>query len=244
VVSRALGAVIVAGLSAGGCHTAAGNWFANRGRDLGDCFRAEVGVAPAGGIDVAAAGLVHVGLGWGQERGGVAAGWAYGAGIESNPSRGSGDFHLFWHWPLSATNPQLEGWWPLALFGAGGLHVAINRGGRAESASSPSYVHRCWWLLPALTDLFDPFDDGAERWERLHAFDVEGLQPRRVARLPARLVRCRHRGGRSIVSSLRGRAGQVIVARRGPGLAGRGRLDARRRAQGDPSAGRRKWPHR
>ena len=48
--------------TAGGCHTPVGNYFANRARDLGECFRVEVGggVGIGGGAELG--GIAHLGI--------------------------------------------------------------------------------------------------------------------------------------------------------------------------------------
>ncbi|MCZ6688503.1 MAG: hypothetical protein O7H41_02750, partial [Planctomycetota bacterium] len=49
-------------LIATGCQTTVGNYFANRARDFGDCFRLQVGAGKGFGVSVKAAGILHLGL--------------------------------------------------------------------------------------------------------------------------------------------------------------------------------------
>ena len=46
-------------LTSAGCQTTVGNYFANRGRDLGDCFPIQAGLGLGLGVDAKVAGLLH-----------------------------------------------------------------------------------------------------------------------------------------------------------------------------------------
>ncbi len=63
-----------------GCQTTVGNYFANRGRDFGDCFHLQVGFSPGLGVVAKAGGLAHVGLGIGSSSRSTSVGWVYGQG--------------------------------------------------------------------------------------------------------------------------------------------------------------------
>jgi hypothetical protein len=67
-------------LLATGCQTTVGNYLANRGRDLGECFRAQVGLGYGLGVCARAGGVVDLGLAvatYSREHG---VGWHYGDG--------------------------------------------------------------------------------------------------------------------------------------------------------------------
>ena len=160
---------LAAGLAAG-CNTAVGNYFANRGRDLGECFRGELGVGLGIGGGVRGAGLADVGLGFGGISRTTGIGWVYGDGFAFSADKVQGhatsDFEVwlpFYH--RSADNSAL------------GMHLQ-RLGGRQ---------HDCFWLLPAAfhsindrvssTLRYSPWspkvNDAHVAWARVHAFDVE-----------------------------------------------------------------------
>jgi hypothetical protein len=143
--SIALGAVLLFGP---GCQSALGKYFANRARDFGECWRAEVRFAAGIGVDVQAAGLLHVGVGgyfapgvrlFGDEWG---LGWIYGHPI------------------VSAARPGLAGaaYLPATLIphALGGPHSPgpFSRGWHfaGEELGPPNVWrrHSCYGLLPGL----------------------------------------------------------------------------------------------
>jgi hypothetical protein len=63
-----------------GCNTAVGNYFANRGRDFGECFRFQSGVGFGVGVSADAAGALHVGLAVAVVPRVAGFGWVYGEG--------------------------------------------------------------------------------------------------------------------------------------------------------------------
>ena len=87
-MSRLLTTLALAVAAGCGCQTALGTYFANRARDFGECWRAQVGFQTGLCVDVKLAGLVHAGFGgeisFGGPRDGDSAGdepglgWAYG----------------------------------------------------------------------------------------------------------------------------------------------------------------------
>ena len=65
---------------AAGCQTSVGNYFANRTRDFGECFRLQVGFGPGIGAHVQAAGVAHFGPVLASVPRELGMGWDYGEG--------------------------------------------------------------------------------------------------------------------------------------------------------------------
>ncbi len=157
-----------------GCQTTIGNYFGNRARDFGESFLVQAGLGLGLGVDVKAAGLLHLG--------GMATlvfldgsvGWLYG---EPRPAVDPG------HFPLEGDVGL-----PFAPFRQGMLHQSylFQRDHR--------YAHGCYGLLPALlswtgtqvpivsahtwlwsdaTRHESDFNGRYARWARVHAFDIE-----------------------------------------------------------------------
>ena len=184
---RMLAALGLASALGGGCNTAVGNYFANRARDFGECWRAQAGIAVGFGAGVKALGLVDTGFGGGNWVSGLAVGVAYGEVFpqtepETTPFVMQGSLLVF-----SATfRNNFRGIYPRRdpVTGAkepqradyGVVRASIvpfllswRSFDNAESKSVDAWI---WSPPPAA-------DDGAlppPRWwreARLHAFDVE-----------------------------------------------------------------------
>ena len=154
---------LVLGLALGagtGCQTAVGNYFSNRARDLGECWRVEAGVHYGLGASAQVAGLAHVGVGGGMRPEGLGLGWVYGRGhvFQGNENHGVplGPFETFWPVPFPARTP--------------GLHRDGDRGD----------IHDCFCLLPALFSYQRSGEDRVWIWaqagsrkHRVHAFDIQ-----------------------------------------------------------------------
>jgi len=127
-----LAGVVWLAVLASGCGTAAGNYFANRGRDFGECFRLEVNGAMGVGASAEAAGLLHAGLGGGTKPFWAGAGWNYGTG------------HAFLAAPHRAAARGSSVSVPMNPIPVGDplwvLHL--------RQAPPHHGVHSCWWLLP------------------------------------------------------------------------------------------------
>ncbi|MCZ6687975.1 MAG: hypothetical protein O7H41_00020 [Planctomycetota bacterium] len=177
-------AILFAALATTGCQTTVGNYFANRGRDLSECFMVQAGLGFGLGVDVKAAGLVHADALMAFYARHWSVGWVYGDprptemfAEEGFPFEGD-QGTLFWHRSVSS--------------------VGVIRG-----------AHGCFSILPAVLSWEDSFwlwndiDELGEwmaeqgttyppgfdvegylkdllmkrrpmhRWARLHVFDVE-----------------------------------------------------------------------
>ena len=162
--------LFLAGFVTTGCQTTVGNYFANRGRDFGECFRAQAGLTAGLGISASAGGLVDLPLvaAWAPRKWGV--GWVYGMGYLAEG--GVGDMELaasdFDVGPLLAWSLRNEGK-PIDL------HIRAGPDPRSS-------VHRCWLFLPALLSRVEatdyPWIWSAEAmrgnpFAHVHAFDIE-----------------------------------------------------------------------
>ena len=140
---------LLVGLGAG-CNTAVGNYFANRARDFGECFRVEVRDGESYGVGVRAGGVVEVGF---YVRNNT---WARWGGFGLNYGRP----HAFGY---GVVEPK-------------GLSDGIGPGFGWHRA--PQHIDTTSYLVPSA--LFAHGEDGKSiwktesmGWERLHAFDVE-----------------------------------------------------------------------
>ena len=70
--------------TASGCHTPVGNYLANRARDFGECWRAELGLGVGAGAGVRALGLGPVGLSVSSWRRDLTIGVSYGEVLPSS----------------------------------------------------------------------------------------------------------------------------------------------------------------
>ncbi|MHC5021527.1 MAG: hypothetical protein ACYTGX_15765 [Planctomycetota bacterium] len=121
-------------LAASGCGTAAGNYFANRARDLGDVVRVEVNGALGVGAVVEAGGLLHAGFGGGVKPLWAGAGWCYGEG------------HAFAFRPHAVRARGSQVAFPLDPIPVGHSLWVLHM----RQAPPHGSVHSCWWLLPGL----------------------------------------------------------------------------------------------
>lgn len=144
--------------AAAGCRTAAGNYFANRGRDLGDVFALQITGAVGVGAMVRGAGIAEAGGGFGVHDRAYGVGWVYGQGHlgpwgASTSGRRGGDL---WTGILGVEYPNIE-------TGMGRSSHRIQR----------------FPLFPVLTTnidskwLWEMEDDPMVTYYKVHAYDVE-----------------------------------------------------------------------
>lgn len=163
-----LAALMLAAAGSAGCQTAVGHYFAERARDLGDCFEARASLGLGIGVSARAFGVAEAGLLW--SRSAVDCGWDFGR-------------------PVAHRSEIDEG---------NAFRVALPIGAMEFRYSDALSRGRPIWqlrplLLPALTTI-EPFaslqrDESewlwgppgenqsassrqARRWSRVHAFDV------------------------------------------------------------------------
>ncbi len=159
-------------LGATGCRTTIGHYFANRARDLGECFTIQGGIGIGLGVDVRLAGLAHVSAG-------------LGAQVPAMLGPVYGKFH-----PVAIMNHTAFG----GFLSMGVVHLS-DPGPRWRGEY---FRHGCFALLPGLFSIIgwtdrnrredpemrwlwsaDPFPEHPQeypdyaRWARVHAFDVE-----------------------------------------------------------------------
>ena len=178
-----------------GCQTTVGNYFTNRGRDLGECFRLQVGGGPGLGVGARVGGLLDVGLGvatYYREHG---VGWHYGDGY----AFGIGTTGELEEWDVNFTILQ-----PLAVIASPFLLLGppeIHGGNLAWLFLAPPHwetmkshkdgwkrEHSSWAVIPAYLSLMNDETPEVSRgsdllWSRqvtdvtrkarVHAFDVE-----------------------------------------------------------------------
>ena len=153
-----------------GCQTTVGNYFANRAHDFGDMFRLQVGVGLGLGVDVRAAGIVHVPVIYGLN---ILApfGPAYGRLPPYYRPEPEGE--------IRALNDSLVGavvaGLPISIISPWvgpaddvGLHFAIDR--------LIDERHRCYLVIPGIASWRGKtwiWDARAPTRDRVHAFDVE-----------------------------------------------------------------------
>lgn len=124
--SRLLVPLLLAGCLATGCQTTVGNYLANRGRDLGECFLLQYGAGIGLGVDVKLAGALHASAGFACYYPFHSMGWYYG---ELRP----GDVRSgFGHLP-----------------GEGDLGILIAHAS-TRSFDGTKTDHLCYAILPAL----------------------------------------------------------------------------------------------
>ena len=143
-----------------GCQTTVGNYFGNRGRDLGECFRVQTGLGLGLGAGVLAGGLVNTGLCIGQTSGETGMGWVYGEGYAFGRGASNG----------SAGN-ETEFYYI--------LYHSFSKGESSfRRKGLDSRFHECYLPLPGLfTRIGDKWiwaNEGPRiRRARIHAFDFE-----------------------------------------------------------------------
>lgn len=126
-----------------------GNYFANRGRDLGECVRAEAGVGLGLGAGGRGAGIVDVGLEVLISSTSVSAAWLYGTGYAAECRPHAEDLFGRIHLPGFFTELETQNRAPRTV-GAIGVPSAL-------------FSYRVGWI----------WSERGSRWDRLHAFDVE-----------------------------------------------------------------------
>jgi len=156
--------LLLAALFGGGCKTAVGNYFANRSRDLGECFSVELGVGFGAGAGASAAGIGHLGLGYGRSPDWGVLSWEYGHGTAFGYHTG----------PVAerTEGSRTDAWTPIPLFALG---TAVGHAGNFRGAHAGSNgVHVCLGYLPVLFDENDGRTaDALRRWRAIHAWDID-----------------------------------------------------------------------
>lgn len=142
-----------------------GNYFANRARDLGECFCVDVGGAVGVGAGVEAAGVAHVGLGWGCSPHFAAIGWEYGHAFAFGATTGA-----------YTSDGLVETWlpfpWPIAGMGHGPDMMHVEQF-RVRHGVGSTIGHWCNAALPGWLH-GNGFDHAPPSlWSRVHAFDVK-----------------------------------------------------------------------
>ena len=178
-----------------GCQTTVGNYFAERGRDFGECFRLQVGGGPGLGVCARVGGLLDIGLGVASYYREHGVGWHYGDGY----AFGLGETGDLEEWDVNFTILQ-----PLAVIASPFLLLGppdFHGGNPAWYFLAPPHwetkktqgldwkgTQASWALIPAYLSLIN--DETAEgskgtdllwsrqvtdvtRKARVHAFDVE-----------------------------------------------------------------------
>ena len=173
------GCLVLIAVLGSGCQTSIGNYFSNRARDFGECFRLQAGAGLGIGATANAAGVAHLGLATASVPRSLGIGWDYGDGYAFG-------------WGGKATGWDAEVDYSI-LFALGfivypeeGLHAEGHLGrifppfhwriSRApQSTLSRAYLeHGCWLFVPAaFSAVADPIragDEGANA-----AFESGGL---------------------------------------------------------------------
>ena len=183
--------LILIACAATGCRTAAGNYFSNRGRDFGECFRAQAGLGPGIGATIQAAGLLDVGVGASAIPRDLGIGWVYGEGYAFGQGGGAGKYDAEADttgvaWLLSILSTPYA---PLQHWSSDGI---------SDNSLDWSYSqHSCYSILPAVLSWVGPEEvgKGTEQeeslpiakhpplwsgealrmnpWAHVHAFDIE-----------------------------------------------------------------------
>ncbi len=163
VPSWSLASLLLAAVLGTGCQTTIGNYFANRARDFGECFRLQVGAGKGVGGAVRAGGLVHAGLLFGGSSRDLGIGWVYGSG------------YAFGAGASGKKGSDREGGFTILNFD---LHEElVPRRGREDELVLEE--HFCFGLLPAI---FSSVNDknlwtnqalNASPRAHVHAFDIE-----------------------------------------------------------------------
>ena len=169
--SRLLLPLLLAGFVTTGCQTTVGNYFANRGRDFGECFLVQAGFGFGLGVDVKAAGLVHADALLAFYARHWSVGWVYGdprprevLAWEDFPFEGDRGA-LFFHSSLSCV---------------GGI-----AGGHSCFSILPAVLswEDAFWLWSDIDELGEWMAERIDTWPP--GFDVEGwLKDREMERRP------------------------------------------------------------
>ena len=162
--SRLLVPVFLAIFVTTGCQTTVGNYFANRGRDLGECLRLQVGGCLGIGASANAAGVLHLGLAVASVPRTLGMGWdygdlyAFGWGEKGRGWDGEADYTLAF--PVGAFTGA-RGMETLVVAGEslpaqGALgrivppfHWQIERAPQ-RTVSRAYLAHACWMFVPAV----------------------------------------------------------------------------------------------
>lgn len=147
----------------GGCNTAVGNYFANRGRDLSECLCVDVGGGLGLGVGVSASGLLHAGLGVGMSADRMALGIEYGHAFAFGANTS----------PKSAGS-RIELWLPIPVPATGhGPNSTHQSSYRCSHSVDRVDEHYCAAILPGvpLTEISEHVLN--RRWSRVHAWDIE-----------------------------------------------------------------------
>jgi hypothetical protein len=169
-------------LLATGCQTTVGNYFANRGRDLGDCFLMQAGFGVGLGVDVKAAGVAHVNFGFSAFIPFTSVGIVYGEWRPTRPQAhfsGDSEFGM----PGALFLPTDTVYMHVApIPGAGAGHccywvlpVALSWVQLSSATAVPDGPHTRWlWSEEPIPEDYDPTDfEAGMRSARIHAFNIE-----------------------------------------------------------------------
>ena len=189
--------LVLAAFVTAGCQTTVGNYFANRGRDLGECFRVQVGGGLGIGASVRAAGLLDLGLCVAAYNRKTGVGWVYGNGYAfgygtpEDSWDAEVDYSPLWLATVVAIPLYLPIVAVLSMSGKGVIGSGWSNQTQSITAEQQSFLinaphwqieegppltlgrshadHECWMFLPPLA--------GRDREARLnplvHAFDIE-----------------------------------------------------------------------
>ncbi|MCZ6691323.1 MAG: hypothetical protein O7H41_17180 [Planctomycetota bacterium] len=155
------------------CQTTVGNYLGNRGRDLGDCFRLQVGFGPGVGASASAGGNLHLGLAVAAVPRSLGVGWVYGEGNLGPLGPGGNG----WDGVVDYSLGMWVGVFIAAASGAGshsagahdpsrgyrmpGFHWQID--GHPHATLSPSYAqHACYSFLPVFLSRVGPRSDAGQ----------------------------------------------------------------------------------
>ena len=190
--------LLLAALGAG-CQTAVGNYFANRGRDLGECVRLEASAALGLGVSARAAGIADLGVMAGFTLPFYRVGWRYGRPLYPTTGPDGGldlDLNLvLWHYVLEdsiwSSGPMgghgSRGHW---CWGAlpGAWSYSETKASHRTRMAAQDLALREWWdggergpmpvergdhLWKPTLRLWTVDAVERDRWAHVHAFDVE-----------------------------------------------------------------------
>ena len=148
-----------------GCQATVGNYFAERGRDFGECFLVQVGAGLGLGADVKTAGVVHATVGLAAYLPETCAGWVYG---EFRPA------------------DSVTGIVGLGITGEGDIGFVFSHAS-FRSFNGRASIHKCNGVFPAVLSWEKESPDDIWLWgeetvrsrratilkARVHAFDIE-----------------------------------------------------------------------